>query len=176
MSKFAWSHTSKTLFDTCPKKYEAEKVTKVIKFQETPATKWGNEVHKWLENRVKLGTPLPDAIKQYEPLAAKICAMKGQILCEQQMTLTAEGVPCDWFGKGAWLRGAADVLVLNGESAYVLDYKTGKRKAETDQLALMALLVFYHYPEVKRCKTMFLWLKSNETDQDTFYREQIEQL
>ena len=39
----AWSFSSLKLFQTCPKKYEAEKVTKEVKFTETEATLYGTQ-------------------------------------------------------------------------------------------------------------------------------------
>ena len=68
------------------------------------------------------------------------------------------------------------MLHVDGETAWVLDHKTGKRKPDSKQLALFALLVFYHYPSVNKCNTAFMWLKSNQKDTDTFYREQIPEL
>ena len=42
----AWSFSSIKLYDTCPKKYESERVTKEVGYQETEATLYGTDRSK----------------------------------------------------------------------------------------------------------------------------------
>lgn len=51
-------------------------------------------------------------------------------------------------------------------------HNTGKRKPNSKQLKLFALLVFIHHPEIKRVKTSFMWIKTGEADHEEFVREQ----
>ncbi len=51
-------------------------------------------------------------------------------------------------------------------------HNTGKRKPDSRQLKLFALLIFAHFPEIVQCKTDFIWLKTNEIDSAVYTREQ----
>lgn len=166
----AWSYSSLTKFETCPKQYYHVKVAKDV--IETPgdATVWGSEVHKHLENRVKDGTPLPDAINAYEKLAAPIAEKEGEKLVEQQLCVNSALQPTGWFADDAWCRGVVDVGVLTGKRGVLLDWKTGKRKPDSTQLKLFAGLAFAHYPQLEVVVTGFVWLKEGAVDRQSFKR------
>ena len=168
-----WSFSSLTAFETCPKRYYLTRVAKKIQEPQTEATIWGNRVHKALEERIRDGKELPVTIAGYESIAAKIANSKGQVLVEQRMSLTASFKPVDWWDKKAWCRGVVDVGVVGTTSAVLLDWKTGKRKFDLDQLKLFAGMAFAHYPEVEKVKTGFVWLKDNAMDREEFTREQV---
>lgn len=55
-------------------------------------------------------------------------------------------------------------------------HNTGKRKLNSRQLKLFALLVFIHYPEVMQVKTDFIWLATNEIDSEKYSRDQEAEL
>ena len=40
-----WSYSGIKLYDTCPRKYQSEKVTKEVPFKDTTATLYGKEIH-----------------------------------------------------------------------------------------------------------------------------------
>jgi hypothetical protein len=166
----AWTYSSLEKFETCPRQYYHVRVKRDVKEPPTDATKWGEEVHTAMEHRVLNGTPLPEGMTQWEPLANKIEKLPGVKLCEQQMALDINFQPTDW--KNSWTRGIADVLVVHGNNAVVLDHKTGKRKL-TDQLALYAGYTFAYYPEVSTVTTGFIWLKDKKVDKEQFKREDV---
>lgn len=157
----AWSHSNIKLFETCPRKFHAEKIEKLYPYRETEQTRYGNEVHKALELYVKDGQPL-GKFQHHQPVVDALLKIKGEKLAEQKHTLNARLKPTGWFAKDAWLRGIADLLIINGKRAFVVDYKTGSDKyPDQDQLELMALLVFQHYPEVETVKAGLLFLRTN---------------
>lgn len=78
--------------------------------------------------------------------------------------------PVEWFASDVWIRSIADVLVVDGATAYCLDYKTGKVKENPTQLQLFAAMVFWHFPDVQTVKTSFIWLKFNETTNAKYER------
>jgi len=84
--------------------------------------------------------------------------------------------PTGWFDKDVWIRSIADVLIVNGGVAYCLDYKTGKVKDNPTQLQLFAAMVMWHFPEVQKVKTSFVWLKYDETTNATYERRFLEAL
>lgn len=176
MSKPSWSYTSINQFVNCPRQYQLLRVTKEVKQTESEEMKWGNTVHKHLENRVKEGTPLPDSLSHLESLVRKLTTQEGDVFTEQQMAINADFEPVTWFDRKAWCRGIVDVGVKRGKLFWVGDYKTGKRRPDSDQLMLFAALVMHHNPEVDTVKTSFIWLKDRSMDTERYTREQLPEI
>ena len=173
MKKPAWSYTSLTAFETCPKRYYLTRVSKEVREPQTEATTWGNNVHKALELRVKDKTPLPAGREQWEGIAAKFDTAVGQVMTEKKFTLNANMGETSWFGDDAWLRCILDVTVDKGRSAAVLDYKTGKRKVDSAQMMLFAGVLMQVKPMIDKVSTGFIWLKENKTDTKVFTRDEL---
>jgi hypothetical protein len=171
-----WSHSSMSTYTSCPKKFYHLKVLKDVQDSTNDAAIWGNNLHLALEHRLRDKVPLPDEMKAYEDYAAAIEKRPGTMYIEQQLAITKNCEPCNWMAPDVWCRGIVDVLHIDGNTAWVLDHKTGKRKPDSAQLALFALLVFYHYPQVTECKTAFMWLKTMERDTDQFSVLEIPEL
>ena len=99
--------------------------------------------------------------------------MEGDKICELKMGLTADLEACTFFADDVWFRGIADLLIVNNETATVVDYKTGKssKYADKGQLELMALAVFKHFPKVKKVKAGLLFVVCNDLVKDTYQVE-----
>lgn len=166
----SWTFSSLEKFETCPRQYYHVRVKRDVVEPPTDATRWGEKVHEAFEHRIANQTPLPEGMTQWEGLAKKIEGMPGEKMCEQQMALDRNFQPVEW--SQAWTRGIADVLVLSGDSAVCLDYKTGKRKL-TDQLALYAGYTFASYPNVTTVTTGFVWLRDKKIDKEKFTRDEV---
>jgi hypothetical protein len=97
---------------------------------------------------------------------------RGKKLCEYKMGLTENLEPCDFFAKDVWFRGAADLIILDekAETAWVIDYKTGRnaRYADKGQLELMALATFKHFPAIKFIRGGLMFVVSNELIKDSY--------
>lgn len=165
MADLRWSYSSLSMFQQCPKKYYHNYVAKdVPRDQDTDALREGREAHLAFEERLRDGTPLPDKYAHHEPLMQKLAAMKGTLHCEYEMGLRGDMTPCEFNAPDVWARGIADVLIVDGENAKVLDYKTGKssKYADTKQLKLMALMVFKHFPEVKKVRSGLIFVVAKD--------------
>lgn len=171
MKKFAWSYSALTQFETCARQYYHLRVKKDIVEAPSPQMQDGNRQHKMLELRIKDGTPLPSDMRDLEPLMRRIERIPATLLTEQKIALTADLKPTTYFAKDVWLRGVLDLTAIKGTKAHIIDYKTGKRKPDSDQLELFAGMAMAQYPELVEVKTSFWWLKSKETDRDTFTRD-----
>jgi RecB family exonuclease len=160
----AWSFSRIKAFETCPKQYYHVNVLKQFPFQETDATRYGTEFHKACEEYIRDGKPLPPQFSFMQAAMEKLAAMPGEKHCELKMGLTADLEPCDFHAKNVWFRGIVDLLVINGDTARIIDYKTGKsaKYADVGQLQLMALSVFKHFPQVKKAKGALLFTVANE--------------
>lgn len=166
--KFAWSYSALTGFETCPKQHYHLRVKKDIREAPSEAMQWGNRVHKALEDRVKTGRPLPDSLKQHEQLCQKFVNSRGVVTTEQRLALNADLEPTEYFARDVWLRGVFDVSVKRGPQVAIFDYKTGKRKPDSEQLKLFAAIAFASDKTVEVVHTTFLWLNSKEVDKQTF--------
>ena len=168
----AWSYSSLTAFETCPRRYEMTRITKVVQEPQSEAMHHGNEVHKALELNVRDDVPIPQKYKQYIPIVEAVKKAPGEKLAETKFGLTRDLKPTGYFAKDVWVRGVLDLTVLQGETAVVLDWKTGKPKSDPSQLELFAGAAFAVYPEVKTVRSGFVWLGFNQLDQHTYTRGQ----
>ena len=167
----AWSHSALNTFRTCPKKYWHEKIKKDVPFTESDASRYGKEVHKAFELYIAKGTKLPFGLKQYTPYLEKFKTAKGQKLVEQRLAVTREFLPTGYFDKDVWFRGQADLIILHGAHAVVVDWKTGKYKNDFDQLDLMAAGVFCLDPDIQTIDAMFWWTQGREHTMKSYNRE-----
>lgn len=155
-----WSYSSLGLFQQCPRKYYHLRVLKDIKEPESEAMMYGKIVHEAAELYVRDGKELPEKFMQFKPILDVLKAIPGKKLCEFKMGLTKDIEPCDFFDKDVWFRGVADLVIIDGDKAYVVDYKTGKSSqyADTKQLELMALAIYKHFPKVRFVKAGLAFL------------------
>ena len=166
MSIAPWSFSKIKAFEQCPKQFYHEKILKEYPFVQTTAILYGNEFHKAAEDYVGSGTTLDKRFDYAKTMLDSLNAKRGVKLCEQKVGVTENLTSCGFYDKDVWFRGIIDLLIVDtlGETAWVIDYKTGKnaRYADKGQLELMALAVFLHYPEVKKIKAGLLFVVSND--------------
>jgi RecB family exonuclease len=151
MKNPTWSFSGIKLFEQCPRKYYHLKVKKDYKEPPTDATRYGEEFHEAAEFYVSDKAELPKRFDFAKAALDKLKALPGDKLCEYEMGLTEALEPCDINAPDVWWRGIADLAIINKTRAKVLDYKAGAsaKYADKDQLELMALAVFKHFPDVE---------------------------
>lgn len=152
----------------------------------------GKAVHTAMENRILKGDPIPVHLQAYfaanlegwankllggRPDAAAYKAATGmEIFGEQQLAITEDYKPCEWFDKkeNVWARAMVDVTMLGPNKAVLFDWKTGKvNEREKDQLLISAGLIFLHYPQIQNVRTMYVWLKEDATTTLDVHRNQM---
>jgi hypothetical protein len=100
----------------------------------------------------------------------------GTRYIEHRMALDENKQPCSW-GKGYWVRGIVDFMVIEGDTAFIVDYKTGSDKyPDLKQLRLMALMTFAHFPEVNRVKAGLMFVLHNNFIPEEYVRDNMETL
>lgn len=173
---FAWSYSQLKNWETCPKRYFHYNVNKDVVEPETDQLREGNALHKHFENRVKSKTPLPLGYGQYESLLARIIGAPGVIYAEQKLAMTSSFTPVTFFGKGAWFRTVADCTKINGDTAAVLDWKTGKPSQDITQLQLMAATIFCHQPEIQRVNAALVFVNHDKVEPAHFVRANLTEI
>jgi CRISPR/Cas system-associated exonuclease Cas4 (RecB family) len=149
MQNFTWSYSKLKDYKNCPRQYNAVYVSKKFPKTTTKEMAFGNLVHKALEDYVRDEKPLPSNCEHYAVQLEPLRVMDGVKYPEYRMGLKFNREPCDFYDKEVWVRGIADLLVLQDNHAFIVDYKTGNIKnADPKQLQLMALMVFEHFPQI----------------------------
>lgn len=149
-------------FENCPRKaYHMYVVKDLPRMSTTPEQQWGQDVHKAFELRLKTKKPLPDNMTRYEPFAQVVDAAPAIKLIEENLAITSDGSKTEFFGANVWLRGKADVAILDGNNVMVLDWKTGKPREDTFELELFGLMLKCTYPGISNARGAYVWLKEN---------------
>lgn len=170
--RFTWSYTSMNEFLTCPAQWAAEKYYKTVPYVESEAMRWGNVVHKALENAV-LGKATPMDAKvisdggyaKYIQALEKAKAGGAEIHVEKEMCFTDKLKFCGWWDNNiVWYRGKADVLIINGNKLTVWDYKTGAVKPDLLQLRMMCAFAALYFPQVEIFDGKLLFLAHDKIE------------
>lgn len=157
---YTWSYSSISLFQQCPRKYHRMRIVKDIVEPPQEHLLYGSAVHKAAEEYIRDGTPIPEKYAYIQEYLDPLKTLSGEKLCEHEMGLTKDMQPCGFRDKNVWFRGIADLLVIDGDKARIVDYKTSKssRYADKKQLELLSLLTFKHFPHIKTIKAGLLFL------------------
>lgn len=170
MNTFTWSFSSFKEYVNCPRQYHETRVLKKHEKKPSKEMLYGSEVHKALEDYVCEGKELVKNYQRFKTRVDQLVAIPGEKLTEKKMAITHDQAPCAFDSNDRWVRGIADLLIIDGNHAFVVDYKTGSsRYPDPKQLRLMALMTFAHYPEVQTVKGGLLFLMN-----DVFIPEEYE--
>lgn len=172
----AWSHSALSSFETCPKRYWHLSVAKDVKEVKSEMQDWGQEVHTAMQKYFQKGTPLPLGMRQYESLIEPLAKLPGHPVVEQKLALDVDFQPCAWFADRVWVRAVIDAAFIKGSRAILVDWKTGRRKDDDDQLALSAGVMFAQVKELETIDSAFCWLQERPAEayvRSTFTRGEV---
>lgn len=175
----AWSYSSLNTFKQCPKKYYHLKVAKDVKDKGSTATVYGQEVHTAAEEFIRDGKKVPKKFSFMDPVLNSLNNIEGEKHCELRLGVakTDEGYkPTGFFAGDVWWRGIADLVIINGDIAHSLDYKTSKnaKYADTKQLDAVAAALFIHFPKLKTIKSALAFVVSKDFIKKTHTATDVE--
>lgn len=183
MSKMPLSYSRLNTFENCPAQFDYLYVSKSVRSASSEAIEYGDRIHKLLEDYALDNVKLEElseeghlALCKWGNIVDIIMSRPGDKYIEHQMAVNENLEPTGWFDDDVFFRGIADVLVVDGETAYCLDYKTGKVRESPTQLQLFAAMIFWHFPQVQKVKTSFLFLRFDKTINATYERRFLEPL
>ena len=135
-------------------------IAKDYHVSETEAMRYGTEAHLVAEEFIRDGKPVPDKFAYMRGPLEALSRRRGNKLTEIRMGLTADLEPCEFKAKNVWWRGIADLVIMDKETAWVVDYKTSKsaQYADKGQLELMAMATFKHFPKIKKVHAGLLFV------------------
>lgn len=157
MSEFSFSFSKLTTFEQCKRKYGEIYDLKAVKDEDSQASKEGQADHENMRKRVIDGTPLPPNLRHMELIAGKFAAANGQKWGEMKLALNTAFQPCGWFAKGTFVRCIIDLLIVQGTTGIVVDWKFGKRKDDFTQMGLNAAVLSKTMPELELFKTVLVY-------------------
>jgi hypothetical protein len=176
-----WSFSTLKDFEACKYRTYLSKVEKMPHPGSNQAMDRGNRVHDAAEKYVVGETDT--LIKELEKFETSLGRLREQYLegiieVEQNWGFTAEWKTVSWRDASLWCRMKLDVLVRDGEdSAYVIDYKTGKKFGNeikhTDQGLSYAIGTIMRYPQIKTVQVEFWYTDQGETLKKLFNRNQL---
>lgn len=173
----AWSYSALSSFETCPRRHFLTRVSKAVKEPESEALRWGNYVHKALEDRLRDSKPLPTTLSTHEAFCQKVESIEdAKLMVEYEAAITKEFQPTGWWDRDVWCRSKWDLGILKGNALGIYDWKTGKRKLDIDQMELFALSAFIHLPDVEVVTSGYVWLKDKKIDREKFRRDQAPEI
>lgn len=171
-----WSYSGLKDYSNCPKQYHEVKVLKRFSKKPTQQMLYGTQVHTALENYVKDGSPLAKNYERYKKQLDPLREMDGIKYPEHRMAITYDKEPCTFGAKNYWARGIADLLVVDDDQGFIVDYKTGSNKyPDPKQLQLMALMAFAHFPELQHIKAGLLFVAHEHFVTSEYTREKIDE-
>jgi len=164
-------------FEICPKKYYEYNVARSVVDADRSNLDWGTEVHNSVKEYLKNNVPLLGPKAPFVTWVDKARTGPGEALIEQKMAIDRNLNPVPYNSKDWWYRGIVDYSRIGKLAAFAADWKTGKKKNNpTSQLALMALLLFQHYPTLQAIKTWYVWLEADDITEQMYYRTDMQQL
>lgn len=181
MSKLAWSWSRIELFEQCPKRFYHKTIKKDIPFIPNDATERGKRVHDSLANALLHGSALPAELSHMVSLINGVNQRRRanpdiHTIIEQDLAFREDLTLTDWFSKEVWLRMRWDLALKEGREISIWDWKTGKVKPASDQLALSAFGAFAIFPDLEIAKTAYVWVDHSQFTPVAFTRDQFDRL
>lgn len=149
------SYTFLKAFEQCPRQAHRRFIARDLPFEETEASRWGSRVHEALEARLKNDKPLPDEMAHLEAWFVDLAGAWAEV----KLGVRRDWSPCGFFDKDVWFRGKLDVLLVAPLGAIIIDWKTGKRREDPDELEIFGALLKARHPESAKITGWYVWLK-----------------
>jgi CRISPR/Cas system-associated exonuclease Cas4 (RecB family) len=175
MAQYTWSYSALKEYENCPKKYYEIRVSQNYTVIPSEQMIYGTEVHKAFEDYVKDGKELAVNYLRFKPAADALIDIPGEKYPEYEMALSRDKTPCDFTDSNRWVRGIVDLLIVDGDYAFIVDYKTGSSKyPDPKQLRLMSLMAFAHFPNVNKIKAGLLFVMHGSFVTEEYTREELD--
>src|SRR5579859_6617903 len=173
--EWSWSYSKLKNFEVCPRKhYEVDLAKTYAETQDDDpdsALNYGNRVHDAFKQALLNGVALSPEMQHLQIWVDRVKAGPGTLLVEQKYAINRNFQKTTYFAPDVWVRMIGDVVKIDRDIALVLDWKTGKIVEDSVQLMLMAQALFSHYPDLKRVRSEFVWLKHDCTTPEVFRSE-----
>ena len=157
---FPLAYTKLKAFETCPRQGYARYISKEYPFKPTPAMDYGNKVHEAFKDRINNDTPFPSDLVWLEQFLPSHTMDTSVYEAELPLAVDRDCNPCSFYDGECFFRGKLDLFNVEGDTGYVIDWKTGKPYEDPDELNLHAMVAKASYPKVKHWRGFYVWLRN----------------
>lgn len=160
-----WSYSAFQTWSSCAAKYKYSRIDRLPE-PPSPAMERGNSIHLKCESYLK-GTlyGMPPEMEKFREEFQELKA-RGAV-AEQDWAFDRSWEPVPW--KEGWLRGKADAHLVEGDTLYIVDFKTGGiYDAHKSQGELYSVMGYCMYPEVKNFHVEFWYLDKDSLGNSPF--------
>ncbi len=158
-----FSPTQVSTYDLCPRQFQAKYITKEVKFVQNPHAKFGDMVHKQIEDFLNDDKPVEPMLESLAQLLAK---HKGKLVCaEIALGRSSKGESVPQYDKTAWINSKIDAVYTNADETVIVgfDWKTGKAKEAAIQSDMNAAVLAAKYKgTAKKIVMVFVHLFHNK--------------
>lgn len=197
--KYNYSYSKMECFKQCKLKYKYAYIDKIFVPKDQEALLKGSYIHWLLEKEMRpesIEVSLKynhnfndEKLEQYNNIfknfknTNRFKALKDLPIVgvELEWALNEKIQPTKFKGKDDVIHGIIDFLAIKGDTAIIIDWKTGKTKDKKyideiqNQLALYSIWVLKMF-NVNKCVCQFVYVENNETHRYIYDRENIKQV
>lgn len=169
-----FSPTQVATYDLCPRQYQAKYITKEVKFVQNIHAKFGDMVHKQIEDFLNSGKPVDRSL---QPLADMLSKHAGKLVCaEIALGRSGKGDSVDQYAKDAYINSKIDAVYTNADETVILgvDWKSGKAKEAKIQSDMNAAVLSARYKATaKKIIMVFVHLYHHKVYVTEYNTEQL---
>ncbi len=158
----------------CPRRFWHKNIKKDIPFVPNAAMERGTQLHLALEKFLKgESNELPNELL-YGQIEANRLLKFPEVKAELEFTFDENLKLISWFSKNAWIRIKIDAVAADGAMAEAIDWKTGKKKPDSYQLAMYAWCLMQTRPELDLVLTKYIWLDQSDETREAYFRSDMD--
>jgi hypothetical protein len=159
MIKPPYSYSNLALYESCAAKHNYQRILGLKPPEDLthPAAMRGTMLHEACESFIEGKiVELPRELVQFRPVLEKLKAQGAK--SEVKLACTIDMEPCAYDDPNAYFYGIIDTLEVEGSTAQVGDWKSGKKNDYSSQLAFYTLLQFINNPDIKNIVTRIRYI------------------
>lgn len=168
----AWSSSALAAFEVCPRRFFATRVAKRVVEPESEALINGRDVHARLAGIIQGRNALTEEFEWLRSLIEPL-SKAPYVSIEKSVALTPDLQTTGKWASDVFLRVVYDVVVnREGRNSIIIDWKTGKRRDNLDQLYIQASAVLLGHDPPPAVEASFVWLDAREVTNVTITQRQ----
>lgn len=138
----------------------------------SPQAQRGIDLHKCVEDKLKLGVSLPAELSHYDTWLE---SMRGpNCYPEHKVAVNRKWEVCGFEDPDAYIRSVVDLKYVVPQEIVNYDWKTGKMYDDhLDQKKLYAPMVFAEHPEVYSVRSIHVYLDLGRNVEVQFHRDEM---
>lgn len=168
----SFSLTKVTTHEKCALKYKFRYILNLPETKGAAATR-GVELHKCIEDYIRLEVPLPNELTHYQ---GWLTSMRGpEAFPEHKIAVDNRWQICEWDDPNAYMRSVVDLkYIVSPVSVVNYDWKSGKIYYDhVDQKLLYAAMVSTEHPEALEIRSIHVYVDLGKNTEQVYHRDQI---